>query len=109
MKVTEVRKGTIFLENDEPWKTLEYTHTKMGRGNASIRLKGRNLVNGKIRDFTYNSGAHVEEARFCDRTRAHGVGGAALSGMCRLRWRADGMRGRLSGEGPTIGSPASGS
>ena len=34
----------------------------MGRGNASIRLKGRNLVNGKIRDFTYNSGAHVEEA-----------------------------------------------
>ena len=48
MKVTELRKGTIFQEKGNPWKVLQYTHTKMVRGGANIKVKARNLISGKI-------------------------------------------------------------
>jgi len=62
MKVTELRKGALFVEGNEPWKVLEYHHIKMGRGGANIKVRARNLKNSKIREFTYNSGGKVEDA-----------------------------------------------
>lgn len=62
MKVTSLRKGALFVENQDPWKVLEYTHIKVGRGGANIKVKARNLKTDKIREFTYNSGAKVADA-----------------------------------------------
>ena len=62
LKVTELRKGAMFVDNGEPWKVLDYTHIKMGRGGATIKIKGRNIKSDKIREFSFHSGAKVEEA-----------------------------------------------
>ncbi|MFH1896291.1 MAG: elongation factor P [bacterium] len=62
MKVTELRKGALFVENQDPWKVLEYNHIKVGRGGANIKVKARNLKTDKIREFTYHSGAKVIDA-----------------------------------------------
>ncbi len=59
---------------------LDYTHTKMGRGTANIKVKVRNLKTGAIVERTFISGAAVEEAEvnrrraqylYSDDTRAH--------------------------------------
>jgi len=61
ISVTELRKGTVFVESGKPFAVLEYRHTKVGRGTASVRVKVRDLKSGSTLEKTYISGASVEE------------------------------------------------
>jgi elongation factor P len=58
--ITQMKAGKTFRLDNEPYIVIDYKHTKMGRGNASIRLKVRNLKNGDIVVKTFISGAKVE-------------------------------------------------
>jgi elongation factor P len=60
--VTELRAGAVFKESGDPFQVLKYTHTKMGRGNAVIRIKAKNLRTGAVLEKAFNSGAKVEGA-----------------------------------------------
>lgn len=62
INVNDLRAGAAFLENGNLWEVLEYSHTKMGRGTATIRVKVRNLKTGTNTEKTFISGAKVEEA-----------------------------------------------
>jgi len=62
ISVTGLRKGTVFAEGETPFLVLDYTHTKMGRGTANIKVKVRNLKTGAVLTKTFISGASVEEA-----------------------------------------------
>jgi elongation factor P len=62
INVNDLRNGTTFQENGILWEVLEYSHTKMGRGTATIRVKVRNLKTGSLTEKTFISGAKVEEA-----------------------------------------------
>lgn len=57
--VTHLREGTVFEENGEPLEVLKYTHTKLGRGTANIKVKIRNLKSGAVFKKTFVSGAKV--------------------------------------------------
>lgn len=58
--VTELRNGTTFQVEGEPFVVLKYEHTKLGRGKANIRVKIRNLLTGRVLEKTFISGAKVE-------------------------------------------------
>ena len=60
--VNDLRSGEIFKENGQPFVVLKYAHVKMGRGNAVIKIKARNLKSGSVLEKTFLSGASVEEA-----------------------------------------------
>ena len=60
--VTNLRSGTTFQLDGIPYLVLKYTHTKMGRGTANVRLQARNLKTGAIEEKTFMSGGRVEEA-----------------------------------------------
>lgn len=60
MDVTELRAGMTFQIDGAPYVVLKYTHTKLGRGGATIRISARNLKTGTIEEKTFNSGASVE-------------------------------------------------
>jgi len=60
ISVTELRVGRTFQIDGVPYQVVEYKHTKMGRGTASIRVKIRNLQNGSVVPKTFISGAKVE-------------------------------------------------
>ena len=62
INVTELRAGVTFEEGGQPWRVLNYSHTKMGRGTANIKIKATNLVTGAIVNKTYTSGARVKPA-----------------------------------------------
>jgi len=61
--VNDLRKGVTFEHDDQLWKVLEYSHNKPGRGNATIRVKLRNLRSGASMEKTFQSGDRVEDVR----------------------------------------------
>lgn len=60
ISVTELRVGITFKLDGQPYQVLEYRHSKIGRGKANIKLKARNLTDGKVIKKTFTSGAKVE-------------------------------------------------
>jgi elongation factor P len=61
--VNKLRKGVTFEEGTDLFKVIDYTHNKTGRGNATIRIKVRNLRTGSTTEKTYNSGERVQDVR----------------------------------------------
>jgi len=60
--VNDLRKGVTFELDGQLFKVLDYSHNKSGRGNASIRIKARNLRTGSNIEKTFQSGDRVPEA-----------------------------------------------
>jgi elongation factor P len=63
IEVNELRKGVTFEFDGGLYKVLDYSHNKTGRGNASIRVKARNLRTGSTIEKTFQSGDRVQDAR----------------------------------------------
>ncbi|MCL5951081.1 MAG: elongation factor P [Chloroflexi bacterium] len=62
--VQDLRKGTTFIDNDgNLYKVLEYQHVKLGRGNAVIKTKLRNIKTGATVDRSFQSGGRVQDVR----------------------------------------------
>ena len=61
--VQDLRKGTTFIEDNDLWRVMEYEHVKTGRGNATIRVKVRNVRSGSAQTKTYPSGSRVQDIR----------------------------------------------
>lgn len=57
--VTELRSGATFELDGEPYIVVNYHHTKLGRGNATIRVKIRHLINGSVIEKSFVSGTRV--------------------------------------------------
>jgi elongation factor P len=61
--VNDLRKGVTFELDGNLWRVLEYSHHKPGRGNATIKIKARNLRTGATLEKTFISGSQVQDAR----------------------------------------------
>lgn len=61
--VEQLRKGVIFELDGELYRVLEYEHRKMGRGNATVRVRSRNLRSGATVEKTFPSGNRVQDIR----------------------------------------------
>lgn len=59
--VNKLKVGVTFTEEDQPFKVMKYDFTKMGRGNATIKIKAKNLFSGAIVTKGYISGNMVED------------------------------------------------
>jgi elongation factor P len=59
--VNKLKVGVTFTEEGVPYKVMKYDFTKMGRGNATIKIKARNLFSGAIVSKGYISGNMVED------------------------------------------------
>ncbi|MGD0003055.1 MAG: elongation factor P [Anaerolineaceae bacterium] len=61
--VNDLRKGVTFEFDGKLYKVLEYSHNKPGRGNATIRIKARDITTGTTLEKTFQSGDHVQDVR----------------------------------------------
>lgn len=59
--VNELRKGVTFELEGTLYKVLDYSHNKSGRGNATIRVKARNMLTGANIERTFSSGQSVKD------------------------------------------------
>lgn len=61
ISVTELRSGTVFSMDGQPWVVLKYEHIKMGRGSAQIKVKVRGLKSGSVVEKMFQNGAKVDD------------------------------------------------
>jgi elongation factor P len=61
--VNDLRKGVTFILDGSLYKVLEYSHNKPGRGNATIRIKARDVRKGNTLEKTFQSGERVQDVR----------------------------------------------
>jgi elongation factor P len=61
--VNDLRKGVTFELDNNLYKVIEYSHHKPGRGNATIRIKARDLRSGTNLEKTFQSGDRVQDVR----------------------------------------------
>jgi elongation factor P len=61
ISVTELRSGATYEEDGNYFVVLSYSHVKMGRGTATIKVKVRNLKSGSTIDKSYINGAKVQD------------------------------------------------
>jgi elongation factor P len=61
--VNDLRKGVTFELDGNLYKVLDYQHNKPGRGNATIRIKARDIRRGNTLEKTFQSGERVQDIR----------------------------------------------
>lgn len=62
MIATDLKTGTIFKEGDTPFLVVKYTHTKVARGGATVKVKAKDLLSGNVYEKGYNASEKVEDA-----------------------------------------------
>lgn len=62
INVNKLKEGVTFLEDNQPFRVIKYSFSKMGRGKANIKVKAKNLNTGAIVAKSFLSGNSVEEA-----------------------------------------------
>lgn len=58
----ELRNGSIFVYNEQPYKVMTFKHTHMGRGSADVRLKIKGLIKGDVLQVVFSPDERFEEA-----------------------------------------------
>ncbi|HAE42731.1 MAG TPA: elongation factor P, partial [Clostridiales bacterium] len=61
----DIKKGVTIQWNNGVWVILDFQHVKPGKGAAFVRTKLKNVMNGSIREETFNPSekfpkAHIE-------------------------------------------------
>ena len=61
--VNDLRKGVNFILDGNLYEVLDYQHNKPGRGNATIRVKARDIRKGNTLEKTFQSGERIQDIR----------------------------------------------
>jgi elongation factor P len=59
----DIRKGIVIELDGQPVRVLEWSHIKMARGSAQVRLKIQNVRTGSITERTFQAGTRWPRAR----------------------------------------------
>ena len=59
----DIRKGTTIELDGKPYSVLDFSHHKMGRGSAQLRMKLRDIRSGATIEHTVQAGTKFEKAQ----------------------------------------------
>lgn len=59
---TDLKKGTQFIYEGQPWQVLEYAHLKMAQRRPVVQTKIKNLINGAVQERNFQQGDIFNEA-----------------------------------------------
>ncbi|HOX40762.1 MAG TPA: elongation factor P [bacterium] len=68
LSITDLKTGTRFTLDGDPFIVVSYSHSKMGRGGAVVKTKIRNLRTGSTVDKTFQGADKVGEADLSKRS-----------------------------------------
>lgn len=60
---TDIRNGLVIEFNDGLYTVTEFQHVKPGKGPAFVRTKLKNLRDGRVISYTFDSGVKINIAR----------------------------------------------
>ena len=62
LSITDLKKGTIFKFNKEPFKVIDYSQKVMGRGGSIVNVRIKSLLDGKVLEKTFKGSEQLESA-----------------------------------------------
>ena len=68
LSITDLKTGTKFTMDNDPYMVISYSHSKMGRGGAVVKTKLKNLRTGANIDKTFQGADKVGEADLSKKT-----------------------------------------
>ncbi|HXF43917.1 MAG TPA: elongation factor P [Candidatus Paceibacterota bacterium] len=62
LSYNELKVGTLFVKDGEPYEVLEYAFVRMQQRKPVAQLKIKNLISGKVREYSAHQNESFEEA-----------------------------------------------
>ncbi len=66
--VTDLKKGTLFVQEGTPYKVVEYSQKVMGRGGSIVNVRIKSLLDGKVLQKTFKGNEQLEPADVTNKT-----------------------------------------
>lgn len=68
LSITNLKKGTLFQLEGEPYRVVEYNQKVMGRGGSIVNVRIKSLVDGKVLEKTFKGNEQLESADVTNQT-----------------------------------------
>lgn len=62
LSITDLKKGTIFQMDGEPYRVVEYNQKVMGRGGSIVNVRIKSLIDGKVLAKTFKGNEQLDRA-----------------------------------------------
>jgi elongation factor P len=68
LSITELKKGTLFQWEGEPFRVVEYNQKVMGRGGSIVNVRIKSLLDGKVLEKTFKGSEQLDRADVTNQT-----------------------------------------
>lgn len=62
LNITDLKKGTVFALQGEPYRVVEYNQKVMGRGGSIVNVRIKSLLDGKVLEKTFKGNEQLDSA-----------------------------------------------
>src|SRR5437763_1339747 len=68
LSITDLKKGTLFQWEGEPFRVVEYSQKVMGRGGSIVNVRIKSLLDGKVLEKTFKGNEQLDSADVTNQT-----------------------------------------
>lgn len=62
LSITDLKKGVVFVYEDEPFRVVDYNQKVMGRGGSIVNVRIKSLLSGKVLEKTFKGNEQLDRA-----------------------------------------------
>jgi elongation factor P len=62
LSITDLKKGTLFQWEGEPYRVVDYKQKVMGRGGSIVNVRIKSLLDGKVLEKTFKGNEQLDSA-----------------------------------------------
>lgn len=62
LSITDLKKGTLFQWEGEPYRVVDYSQKVMGRGGSIVNVRIKSLIDGKVLEKTFKGNEQLDRA-----------------------------------------------
>lgn len=62
LSITDLKKGTLFQWEGEPYRVVDYAQKVMGRGGSIVNVRIKSLIDGKVLEKTFKGSEQLDSA-----------------------------------------------
>src|SRR6267142_4223267 len=62
LSITDLKKGTLFQGEGEPFRVVDYNQKVMGRGGSIVNVRIKSLLDGKVLEKTFKGNEQLDSA-----------------------------------------------
>lgn len=68
LSITDLKKGTLFQWEGEPFRVVDYKQKVMGRGGSIVNVRIKSLLDGKVLEKTFKGNEQLDSADVTNQT-----------------------------------------